>query len=313
MARERTYDPIGPVAFTADGQDNGIITIDDTFCFKVKMDVVLKADGMEAQRFEIKRVLSKTQMILGAENKSLHSRSNLTAYVMGINPTVEASEQDRPNIPPADYERASFEEEPTLAKRVFNVDKYGKAYTVGNPFPVRLSDGSVHIGTVNAELEVQLSHKADTPDAGDIPDSVQVGDGVEIIQVNPDGSINVVISDAVSGTPILHFEAGAFTNLSETTVATFTSTAIDSRISKFVGEAQTFGVWKVYRGTVAPANLVVVKRTSPMERTAEYNFDQPEKLSSIGNKLIVTFQAERYRAFLLTATATTFVRLEGSY
>lgn len=313
MARERTYDRIPPSAFTADGEENGLVTIADTACYKVKMTVTLTADVLGIKNFVVNRVLSSTQMLLGPDNGPITGRANLLAYTMAANTTIEASEQKRPDYSDIDYERYAFEEEPTLAKRVFNVDKYGKSYTVGNPFPVRLSDGSVHIGTVNAELEVQLSHQDNVPDAGDIADSVQIGDGVEIIQVNPDGSINIKIIPGLSGTPIKYLEHKTFNNTTETVVATFTATSANSRIIRMLGEAPTLGVWKIYRGTVNIANLVATKRTSFSERTADLKLEQQEELVNIGDKLLITFQAERYRTFLLGAVAATFVRLEGSY
>jgi len=136
MAIEKHYEAISPVFFTADGQNNGIITVEDTFCFKVKMVIVINADGKDPLRQQIKRVLSNTQMILGEEHKSLHNRSDLSSYLLALNPTVKSPEQPRPNIPPADYERAAYEEEPTLAKRSYEVDKYGNPFTLDNPKPV---------------------------------------------------------------------------------------------------------------------------------------------------------------------------------
>jgi hypothetical protein len=136
MAIERKWGEIAPVAFTADGEDIGKVTVTDTFCFKVKMIVIVKADGKEPKRYQVKRVSNETEMFLGPEQGSLKNRSDLSSYTMAINPTVQAPEQARPEIPPADYERAVYEEEPTVAKRVFNVDKYGHPYTLDNPFPV---------------------------------------------------------------------------------------------------------------------------------------------------------------------------------
>jgi hypothetical protein len=77
------------------------------------------------------------------------------------------------------------------AKRVIPVGLDGQiSGTVTNPIYVRLSDGSISIGTVNAELEVQLSHKDNVPNAGDVADSVRIGDGVEELDLNTDGSVN---------------------------------------------------------------------------------------------------------------------------
>jgi hypothetical protein len=74
-------------------------------------------------------------LILGPENKGINTRSDVSAYTTALNATVEASEQNRPSIPPADYERAVYEEEPIVAKRVIGVDRYGELYSEDNPMP----------------------------------------------------------------------------------------------------------------------------------------------------------------------------------
>jgi hypothetical protein len=61
----------------------------------------------------------------------------------------------------------------------------GTEISVDNPLEVRLSDGSINIGSVNAELEVALSHMDNTPDAGDVADSVRIGDGVTELAIDP--------------------------------------------------------------------------------------------------------------------------------
>lgn len=144
MAIERSYPPVGPVAFTQNGGSDGIISVTDTSFFKVKMIVVVKATSLTDTRFEIKKVISSTEMVLGPENKPIHARSDMSAYTLGLTPTVEAFEQARPNIPPVDFERAVYEEEPVVAKRSYLVDKYGNPYTISNPFPVALA-GSVEL------------------------------------------------------------------------------------------------------------------------------------------------------------------------
>lgn len=59
-------------------------------------------------------------------------------------------------------------------------DESGTPYSPSNPLHVQLSDGSVNIGTVNADLDVQLDH------TGATPDSVQIGDGTETLSINTD-------------------------------------------------------------------------------------------------------------------------------
>ncbi len=190
MAIERVYEQIPATTFTADGAENGVITVADVDCFKVKMSVTLKADTLPNISLQIKRVLNSTQMVVGPLKKPIHTREDVSAYTVALNATVEAPEQKRPEIPLVDLERASYSEEPTVAKRVLNVDKYGNAYNADNPLSVQLSDGDVNIGTVNAEVEVQLSHIDNFPDVGDVADSTRIGDGVNELGINVDGSLN---------------------------------------------------------------------------------------------------------------------------
>lgn len=75
-------------------------------------------------------------------------------------------------------------EDQASAKRVVLVDLNGEFISVGsggpgsspsNPIYAQLTDGSITIGTVNAELEVQLSHLDNFSAPGDIHDSLRVG------------------------------------------------------------------------------------------------------------------------------------------
>jgi hypothetical protein len=177
MAIERFWEKIGPVPLTADGTENGKITVEDTDCFKVKAFVLLKSDTQGVQRFQIKRVISKTEMFLGLEGTKITARSDLSIFKASENTTIEQPEQEKVKLDQEDMDQATYEQEPTVARRSLLVDKGGNHYTVMNPFPVRLSDGNVNIGTVNAELEVQLSHKDNSPDPGDVRDTVNVVDG----------------------------------------------------------------------------------------------------------------------------------------
>lgn len=182
---------VSPKAFTFDGSQHGLVHVADARGFFVKQQIEIKSTTQPTVRLEIKRFVTLTSFYVGPKGK-IDDRQDISVYTVADSATIEAHLQDRPGITIDHHERAVYVEEPVVAKRVIGVDESGQYYNTQNPLPVRLSDGSINIGTVNAELEVQLSHIADLPDVGDVPDSVQVGDGVEIIQVNPDGSINVV-------------------------------------------------------------------------------------------------------------------------
>jgi hypothetical protein len=252
-------------------------------------------------------------MVVGPISSPIEAFSNISSYTVAGGAMVYLPEQRRTSIPWEEQERATYEEEPTVARRTFLVDELGDGYRKDNPLPVQLSDGSINIGTVNAELEVFLTHLDNYPNLGEIHDSVRIGDGTEEIAVNPDGSINVKIASLFPGTPLIYVQASTITNTAETTIATFSTAVANAFIASLSGEARTFGTWRLYRNAVLPANLLATTRTSPTTRTGSLLLQQPEKLANIGNSLIVTFQAERYRTTLLGATSNTFTRLEGYY
>lgn len=178
----------GPVALTASGTTLGKLTLTSTSGFKVKQRVFLTHPTAPNVRLEVKRVNDTTTLEVGDIDSNIRDRTDVSAYdSLG---TFSAIRQPRPSIPLKDIERATYEEEPTVAKRAILVDEFGRFFDTDNPLQVQLSDGSINIGTVNAELEVQLSHQDDVPDAGDVADSVRVGDGTDLLAINTDGSIN---------------------------------------------------------------------------------------------------------------------------
>lgn len=60
----------------------------------------------------------------------------------------------------------------------------------GNPVPVEIV-GIDEISINNAQISVDLTHLDNEPESGDTHDSIRIGDGVEELGINPDGSINV--------------------------------------------------------------------------------------------------------------------------
>jgi hypothetical protein len=197
---EKRLAAVPPQAFTANGTDRGVVTIANTSLFKVKQQVSLMASALPNILLEVKKIISPTQLIVGPISPDINSYQDISAYTTAQISFIFANEQKRPSIPFEEFMRAVYEEEPTVALRTMLVDIFGNRYTTSNPLPVQLSDGSINIGTVNAELEVALSHKDNDPDFGDVHDSVRIGDGIEELEINPDGSINVNIIQTPSAT-----------------------------------------------------------------------------------------------------------------
>lgn len=182
MANERLWDSIGPVAFTANGGSDGVVTVASVAGMRVKQLVTIQSNTQQPsqEKLEIKKVLSLTKIIVGPvkTNGQFMTRANLSAYLVADSATIKILEQPKSKPPAADIIAAVYEQEPVVGIRTFGVDELGRPYNTKNPLPVQLSDGNINIGTVNAELEVQLSHKDNDPDAGDVHDSLRIGDGV---------------------------------------------------------------------------------------------------------------------------------------
>lgn len=209
MAVERFWERQGPISLTTNGGQDGLITVSDISGLKVKQHVVLSSDTQPDLKLQIKRIHSLTSLTVGpirdrtypAKPKdNLKSKADISAYLVSDNATIRAAEQPKAVPTPEDIIRAVYDQEPALAIRTIDVDRAGNPWGTNNPFPVQLSDGSINIGTVNGELEVQLTHLDNDPDAGDVHDSVRIGDGVEELLINPDGSINV--SQVLSNTSV---------------------------------------------------------------------------------------------------------------
>lgn len=168
MAIERFYSEIYARPFISNGKNNGVITISDAYNFKVKMMVTVEADGFEPINLEIKRILNKNEIVLGDIGRPIHNRRDMSMYTLSISPTIKAAEQKRPEIPPIDYERAVYEEEPTVAKRQVLVDYLGNHYDRKNPVPVKMpsiedSFGRIKVATTyllfDASFQYSLQNK----------------------------------------------------------------------------------------------------------------------------------------------------------
>jgi hypothetical protein len=131
MAIEKKWAAIAPVAFIASGSRRGRVTIASTAGFRVKMEVAIGHPTLPTLLLEVKRVLSATQMDLGDPAKSINDRTDLSAY--DFQAYVFADEQIRPDIPLKEIERALYEEEPVVAKRVVPVNQFGQVNSPASP------------------------------------------------------------------------------------------------------------------------------------------------------------------------------------
>lgn len=194
---EMKFLQVAPQTLLVDGGTDGKVAILGACSFfKVGQKIYLKSSSQSPKPVKICRFESDTEFIVGPfdkpVSKGLGARLDISAYTTADTATVSSLEQPRPSFGADHILRYAYAEEPAMALRNHLVDECGNALgsNADNPLHTKLSDGSISIGTVNAELEVQLSHQDNVPDAGDVADSVQIGDGVDILAINSDGSIN---------------------------------------------------------------------------------------------------------------------------
>lgn len=164
MAIEKRWAQVNPAAFTSNGTSEGVITLASTSGLYVKQEVIVKATSQTDLLLEVKRILSKTQLKVGPRKQNLNSYTDLSNYTTAASATIEAPEQPRPSIPAIEHERAVYQEEPVVAKRVFPVDELGNPWNEDNPLPV--------IATIDGPLPLPVVTTASDDDA--VPEDLQV-------------------------------------------------------------------------------------------------------------------------------------------
>lgn len=172
---EGNWNAVAPQTLTADGSAQGLVYVADTAGFRTKQVASLKATSLPDLPVQVKRVLSSTLLIVGAVDQKIAAWKplDISAYTVALGANIEAAEQTRTATPPdKDHYNAIYESDPVIADRVVQVDKYGNFYDSGNPMPI-VFDGTISIGAVEVH-----------------------GSNGNIIEPNPDGSLNVVISSA---------------------------------------------------------------------------------------------------------------------
>lgn len=165
MANERLWDSIGPIAFTANGGADGVVTLTSTQGLRVKQQVKIFSASQPTTdvKLEIKKVLSLTKAIIGPiETKGeFMSRHNLSAYLVSDSATLTVIEQKKSKPRPEDILQAVYEQEPVVAIRTHAVDELGNGYNDGNPLPV--IEGGNQIGPPEFDEVVIVRDDEDFP------------------------------------------------------------------------------------------------------------------------------------------------------
>lgn len=179
MAFEQKLAAVPPQAFTANGTSEGVVTVASTAGFYIKQFVNLQSNTIPSAGFQVKKILSHTQFVIGPPDNSLKAPLkpiDISTYTVADSATISAPEQNNFQIKPDDHYATVFMPAPVMADRVIEVDPYGNPYGADNPLPVQF-EGSISIGTVGI--------------IGPTPDNNQ-------LNVNSDGSINVIVESIPS-------------------------------------------------------------------------------------------------------------------
>lgn len=152
ITEKRLY-AVSSQPFVSDGTIFGRIEVANACdLFVVGQIVILKSATQASSLFKIKRMPGGDFIILGPENTPVQVHSDLSAYLVLDNATIEASEQNRPTVPEQEIERITYAEEPTIARRVVLVDSCGVMIGPDNPLSV---NAVLNIGAINIDLDAK--------------------------------------------------------------------------------------------------------------------------------------------------------------
>jgi hypothetical protein len=138
MAREKWLPAVAAVALTADGTVRGLLQVESVAGFKVKHRAVLASTTQPNLLVEVKQIIDQKTLVVGDIGKGIDQRIDVSAYLTADSATIEAPLQKRASIPLQEIERTIYEEEPTVARRVINVDRWGNL--LDRDFTTRLEE-----------------------------------------------------------------------------------------------------------------------------------------------------------------------------
>jgi hypothetical protein len=131
MASERFWRLVTQT-FVANGTINGVIRVDDASGFKVKAEVVIKSTSQQPLTVEIKNIPDLYTIEVGPKGSEMTTRSSLVGYLISDGASITQPRQKRPSIGPGEIDRAVYEEEPIVARRVIPVGRDGEVIDQSN-------------------------------------------------------------------------------------------------------------------------------------------------------------------------------------
>ena len=202
---EKRWAAVSPQLFTSNGTANGKLTVVDSSVFKVKQQINIASNTLPNLNLEVKSILNDTVILVGPPTANIFTYSDISAYLVADGATISAIEQKRSSVPVEEINRAVYEEEPVVAKRVILVDKHGNKIDENNPLPSTASfTGDVSINTEGYDLNNPDSMNATGSEDGtktgikhslrvdnELDLRVGISDGANKATVSADGKLSV--------------------------------------------------------------------------------------------------------------------------
>lgn len=175
-----------------------------------------------------------------------------------------------------------------------------------------VGDSSANVAEVNANKEV-LVHDADVETAVDAITtelqngidvtlatgaSVQITDGSETLEINTDGSINVVLADSVSGGEVHVYDttASAVPATPETVVSYTVTTGKTLQLKAVQVASSAKAKFEVKAGTPSSETTRAVGFISTAKGSEEITFPQPIEVDAGDNVLVIVTNLDKANA-----------------
>jgi hypothetical protein len=168
MAIEKRWPSVGPLPLVLQGTTDGKIYLSDVTGFHVKQKIQLTDPYIPGElALQVKRVVGVLSLDfsdypyleVGPPDAALTARTDVSAY--GVTSQVFAPEQPRPSIPLQELDRATYNDEPAVAKRTVRVDPQGNYIDANNPAATALFGTQITI--LNNLLTMQIQAAQSPP------------------------------------------------------------------------------------------------------------------------------------------------------
>lgn len=130
LFKEKLRNGTPPIALTADGTAGGLLTLATIEGLYVKQKINLWSNTEEAVLLEIKAFPDNGSIYVG-EIGNIHTRYDCSRFTLLDNATIQADNQPRPGITEQETIRAVYQEEPAVALRTTQVDRFGNSFAGG--------------------------------------------------------------------------------------------------------------------------------------------------------------------------------------